>query len=338
MSKQSPTRSSDSNNRHLDSLLLTIDTILKVVRLDRFLMHQTVDIEGTVDLHSHCSPSPFPRRVDGYECAREAGEAGMDAVVLKEHFLPTIPQVPYIERLLGRDEIDIEPFGSVVLNYCNGGFNPFMVQSAINYGAQVIWAPTIDAKNHGEKHKGVGNYASLVGGEEDSLGDEYTDKEGLYALDGDGELLDEVKLCLDKIVTNDVALFIGHLSYAETLAMVEYVSDQGHDKVVIDHPNYFITDFSRSQQKELAALGAYLNFPFNAISPKYYWCPVDELYDNIIDVGVENCVVSSDVGQIGNPSAPEGIRMLGELLLEEGLSEAEFTILAEENPKGILNI
>lgn len=301
-------------------------------------MQQTVSIEGAVDLHGHCGPSPFPRRVDGYEFAYEAGVAGMDAVVFKEHFLPTVYGVPFIERLLKRDEVDIEPFGSVVLNYCNGGFNPFMVKSAIDYGAKVIWAPTIDAKNHGEKYQGVGAYAALVGGAEDEIGAEYEGKEGIYALTEDGELKENARLCVEKIVDNDVAFFIGHLSYEETYALVECAADLGHDKLVIDHPNYFITDFDREQQKELTSMGAYMNFPFNAISPKYHWIDYTDLYDNIRDIGIENSVVSSDVGQIGNPSSPESLRMLGELLLEEGISEKEYKTLVETNPKKILNM
>lgn len=302
-------------------------------------MTGTIDLEDAVDVHTHCGPSPFKRRVDAYDLALKAAGAGMDAVVFKEHFLPTAYGVPFVEKLLSRDGVvDFTPIGSVTLNYCNGGFNPFMVQMAIEYGARVIWAPTIDARNHGEKHEGIGSYAALIGAGEEEIGKEYEDKSGLYALEEDGELTDDVRLCIEKIAENDVALFIGHLSYPETKAMVEYAADLGHEKLVIDHPNFFVTDFDASQQAELVDLGAYMNFPYAALGPKFSWLSPDEFYGSIREVGVENAIVCSDVGQPGNPNSPEALRLLGEILVDEGLSVDEYRSLVEYNPKDVLGL
>jgi hypothetical protein len=301
-------------------------------------MTETTSLENAVDLHSHCSPSPFKRRVDAYEYAREAARAGMDAVVFKEHFIPTTYGVSLVERLLERDGLDIMPVGSVVLNYCNGGFNPFMVQTAIDYGAKVIWAPTIDARNHGKKTEGVGNYASLIGGGTDDIGQEYKGKSGLYALTESGELKDDVRLCIEKIADHDVALFIGHLTFEETRRMVQYADELGHDKMVIDHPNFYITDFNRDQQKKLVSMGAYMNLPYSALGPKFHWLSPEDFYNNLRDVGVDNCVVSSDVGQPGNPTSPQALQFLREILLDEGLSTEEYRTLTVTNPKSILGI
>ncbi|MCO8267148.1 DUF6282 family protein [Haloferax sp. AB510] len=301
-------------------------------------MTEQSSLENVVDLHGHCGPSPFKRRVDAYEYAREAAEAGMDAVVFKEHFIPTVYGVPFVERLLERDGLDILPVGSVVLNYCNGGFNPFMVETAIDYGAKVIWAPTIDARNHGEKTEGVGNYASLIGGGTDNIGPEYDGKTGLYALTGNGELKDNVRLCIEKIVDHDVALFIGHLTFEETRKMVQYADELGHDKMVIDHPNFFITDFDHDQQSELVSMGAYMNLPSAALGPKVHWLSPEEFYNSLRAVGIDNCVVSSDVGQPGNPTSSEALELLRSNLLDEGLSPEEFRTLSVTNPKAILGI
>lgn len=297
-------------------------------------MRQDFDVDGVVDIHAHCGPSPLPRRVDGYELAVEAAEVGMDGVVLKEHYLPTIYGVPYIDRLLADDGIDIEVFGSVVLNYCNGGFNPFMVQSAIDYGAQVIWAPTIDAKHDGDKSGGLGKKLGVDSGQTT----EYEGKDGLTALDDQDELKDEVKLCVDKMAQADIVFSIGHLSPAETLALVEYGESIGYDRIVIDHPNFHITDLSINQQQELVNHGATINLPFGALSPRFRWASIEEIADNIRAVGIENCVISSDMGQTGNPSSPDGLRIYGEMLLMEGFTEDEVRTLAKRNPKRLLGL
>jgi hypothetical protein len=293
-------------------------------------MTDRIDLTGAVDLHTHVGPSPFGRRVDGYESAVEAGSAGMDAIVMKEHFLPTAYARPYVDRLLDRDGIDVEAIGSTVLNYCNGGFNPFAVQAAIDYGAEVIWGPTIDAAHHAEQTGELGTFLGVEAREE------YADVEGIRALDEAGELRDDVRLCVEKIAANDVVLALGHLSFPETRAVVEYASELGHEKVVVDHPNYHVTDLRLDQQRELVSLGAVLNFPFMAISPKYHWIESDDLAENIRQIGVDNCVLSSDVGQRVNPSVPESLRILGETLRSEGLSTDEIEQMIERTPKELL--
>lgn len=295
-------------------------------------MTDRIDVTGTVDIHTHVGPSPFDRRVDGYEAAAEAGAADMDAIVMKEHLLPTVYGTTYIDRLLEREGTDIDVLGSTVLNYSNGGFNPFAVQSAIDYGAKVVWGPTIDARQHAEQTGQLGAFLNVDAGEE------YADKEGITALDSDGEIRTDIRLCIEKIAANDVVLALGHLSNEETFAMVEYAADLGHEKILIDHPNYSVTDLDRDQQAELVSLGAVLNFPFMAISPKYQWISSEELAENIREIGVDNCVVSSDVGQQVNPTVPESLRILGEVLLSEGFSVSEFRAMADQRPKRLLDL
>jgi len=294
-------------------------------------MADDVDITGAVDLHTHVGPSLFDRRVDGYECATEAARAGVDAVVMKEHHLPTVYGVPYIDRLLERDGADVDVFGSVVLNYCNGGFNPFVVEAAIEYGAVVVWGPTLDAKHHAEVTGDLGGFLDVEAGEA------YDSVAGITAL-SDGQLREEVRRCVEKVAAADVVLALGHLSYPETKAVVEYAADLGHERVLIDHPNYPVTGLSHAQQEELVALGATLNFPFLGISEPHGWMSGTEMAENIRTVGVDNCVVSSDVGQQESPSVPDALRQLGAALHAEGLSGSEFTAMVEHRPKDLLNV
>lgn len=295
-------------------------------------MHERVSLEGAVDLHGHCGPSPFLRRVDGYEFAKEAADAGMDGVVLKEHSLPTIGGIPYIQRLLERDGRDIFVGGGTALNYCNGGFNPFHVQAAIDNGATVIWGPTIDSKENARATGKVGRHGRFG---DVSIQQEYRDKEGLTPLDPDGNLKQRVQQCIEKIVEHDIILGIGHLTFDETDAIVEYAVDRGHDKIIIDHPRY-PSDFDSAQRQTLVSYGAYLNFLFVSVSPTMHRLTVEELYDNIRTAGVDNCTISSGTGQLTNPSSPEALRMLAESLVECGLSVEDIDTMVKENPKHLL--
>lgn len=302
-------------------------------------MGNEISLTGAVDLHTHVGPSPFDRRVDGFECAVEIADAGMGGVVLKKHHLPTAAEAHYISRFLDRDrresipedeQATVDVVGSVVLNYCNGGFNPFVVQSAIDAGARVVWGPTIDARNHAEKTGALGAFLGV------DAGREYETKDGIVALDEDGDLRDDVRLCVEKIVDNDVVLALGHLSNEETYAIVEYATALGHDRILIDHPTYHITDLDREQQQALTSLGATLNFPYLSISDEYGWSSPETLAEHIQEVGVDQCVVSSDVGQSATPNVPESLRRLGQQLLQQGVSSADFDALVRKNPKRIL--
>jgi len=290
-----------------------------------------IDLTGAVDLHTHVGPSPIDRRVDAYECAVEVAEAGMAGVVFKEHFLPTAYGVPFVDRLLDRDGHEVRAMGSVVCNYPVGGFNPHAVGAALDYGAPVVWGPTIDARHHARQ---TGNLGAFLGAE---AGEEYADEEGITALDGDGDLRPEVRLCVEKVAAADALLCLGHLSFPETRAVVEYAADRG-TSVVVDHPTYGVTDLDTDQQRELAALGATLNFPYTAISDAHGWTTPADLADAIRAVGVDDCVVSSDVGQVDNPPVPESLRRLGTALLDHGLSAAEFDRMVRTTPRELLGM
>ena len=77
-------------------------------------------LDGVVDLHVHAGPDSRPRSVSDLEAARGAAEAGMRAILLKNHFTMTADRAS-----LAMDQVDgLEIFGGVVLNRAVGGINP----------------------------------------------------------------------------------------------------------------------------------------------------------------------------------------------------------------------
>src|SRR6266851_2107435 len=55
---------------------------------------------GAVDTHVHSAPDLVPRKLDDVEVARQARDACMAAVVLKNHFLATALRASLVESLV----------------------------------------------------------------------------------------------------------------------------------------------------------------------------------------------------------------------------------------------
>lgn len=288
--------------------------------------------EGAIDLHLHCGPSPIARRGDGTAMAKEAAAGGFAAVVLKQHFMPTAAATSAIAGRLVDAEIDIDTLGSVVLNYAVGGFNPFAVRMAARYEAAVVWAPTIDARHHADKTGSLGSFLDA------EASPEYDGHDGITALTSGGELRSAVRACLDVVADEKLLFAMGHLSMKEMEAILSYCRDIGHDRVLIDHPTYEVTDLDLEDQRRLVEMGATLNFPALAITKEHGWSDGETIAENISAIGPEHCVISSDLGQAGSPSVAEGMqRMLGELQ-EAGCSPAECRRLLVTNPAELLGV
>jgi hypothetical protein len=55
-------------------------------------------------------------------------------------------------------------------------------------------------------------------------------------------------------------------------------------------------------------------------------------------VGPENCIMSTDFGQIFNPPPVEGMRMYIENMLRCGITEDEITQMVKKNPARALGL
>ena len=56
----------------------------------------------------------------------------------------------------------------------------------------------------------------------------------------------------------------------------------------------------------------------------------------IREVGVEHCILSSDMGQPGNPLHSDGLELLFNGLQKQGLSKAEIDQMSKVNPARLL--
>ena len=89
------------------------------------------------------------------------------------------------------------------------------------------------------------------------------------------------------------------------------------------------------QQERLAKMGAFIEHTLLTLLGSE-GLPASRLVEILRGVGVERCVLSSDLGQPQNPDPVEGWRLGVQRLLEAGLHPDEFELLAKENPGNLI--
>ena len=89
-------------------------------------------IRGAIDIHVHAGPHIFssPRRVDPFQAAVQARDAGMRAIV----FMDVFEMSNGTAWLVNRAVPDFQTYGGLILNTVYGGMNPRAVKTALYYG------------------------------------------------------------------------------------------------------------------------------------------------------------------------------------------------------------
>ena len=89
-------------------------------------------LQGAIDIHVHPGPHLFssPRRVDPFEAAQQAKDAGMQAIVLLDVFEMSNGTAWLVNKVVK----DFKTFGGLILNTVYGGMNPRAVRTALYYG------------------------------------------------------------------------------------------------------------------------------------------------------------------------------------------------------------
>jgi len=288
--------------------------VVKLIDYDRLLL-------GSIDMHLHPGTDAFCR-IDALEAARQARQAGMKAIVIKDHFIPTAPIASMVNRLVP----DFQVFGSICLDYETGGLNVRAVEYSARAGARVVWMPTFSSANSRAKMRELG--VPLEG-------------EGFSITDGSGQLLPEIHPILAVIKENDMVLASGHMSPAETFALEKEARRVGINKFVVTHPldhEFFSQAFSKDDLVRLAENGAFIELTFIALLPSEFRHDPAEMVDVIKTVGPERCIVSTDLGQSFNPLPVEGLRMFLITLLKYGITEEEISLMIKTNPGKLLGI
>jgi len=278
-------------------------------------------LEGVVDLHVHSAPDSGPRSVDALEIARLAERHGVRALLFKNHYTQTAS----LAYLVGQVVPGVASYGGIALNRSVGGINPDAVERmALMTGGRgrVVWMPTFDSEHYHHNLR---------------------PNPGFVPIAEDGKLLPETLEVLGVMAEHDLALATGHSSPAESLLLIQAAKKAGIDRILVTHPLPEPVAMDIETQKQAAALGALLEYPFNVtLPPRPEWpgghVPWDEYIPAIRAVGPENVVLSSDLGQRLNPVHTDGLVEFRRRLLEAGFSEAELDLMMKTNPARFLGL
>lgn len=285
-------------------------------------------LKGAIDMHAHTHPALFKRPIDDMDLAQIAMEYGMRGFVLKDHDSPTTGRAYFVKKIYP----EVEPVGAVVLNRSVGGINPYVVQSAIQYGARVIWMPSNHSKWHAEYFK-ISDYPQLGRRQRQLPGP------GVTILDQNGQITPETLTILDLIAEADVCVATGHLSLPEIRILQDEANKRGIKKFLVTHANWALCRLDLEVQKELIDKGAYLEYvAVSCSSPIFFEQNPEELAAWINELGGDRLILSSDLGQISAAPHPEGMRMLIAALLDIGVPYHTLEQMLQGNPPILLNL
>ena len=273
-------------------------------------------LNGVVDIHVHSDPDSVPRSIDAIEIAKLAKARGMRALVLKNHYEPTA-SLAYLVR---KEVPGIESFGGIALNRTVGGINPAAVErmTKVKGGwGRVVWMPTFDAENQVRFSKENRPFVSVSRG---------------------GALLPEVKEVIGLIAKHQLTLATGHSTPEEVLMLIREARAQGVQRIVVTHAMLAPVQMSVAQMREAVKLGAKLEFVYNALIGPSKMFEIGQYAEAIRQVGVDACILSSDLGQAGNPLHPDGLMAFFAGLRSQGFSVAEIETMSKRNPAKLLGL
>ncbi len=282
-------------------------------------------LEGAIDLHIHLTPDLHDRLLDEMECAREAREAGMKAIVSKAHYGMSADRMHYVQKAVP----GIHAFGGVVLNPSVGGINPRAVEAAIQYGGKEVWMASIFSESHIQYYRGT--YGTMPGKVK-------WPEKGVTILGSDGKLLPAMKEILDMIAEANIILGTSHCSLEECRLLVDEAFRRGVKKILITHPFNEIPNFSKEVQLEFARKGAYLEHCYCQLTPLFFNAGIKDFVDVIRKAGAERCVLATDMGQVFNPSPVEGLRNFILAMMNQGITRDEIDLMVRKNPAKLLDL
>lgn len=290
-------------------------------------------LEGAIDLHCHSGPSVMPRSIDHIEVMKEGSEAGLKAILIKDHYYSATPVTELLMRHFG--ELNVEMLSGVPLNNSSGGINRFAVDHGIKLGAKLVWMQTFSSKNHIDHHKSDKDFEKKFS----------TTKEKMLApielsvLDENGQLLDEVKFILDMIAEADIVLSGGHLHITEIFPLFEEAIKRGVKKLLVNHPSYLI-DATYEEMGDLVKMGAYLEHSMCMFVPgsKFHFYTPENLDKLIKACTVDRTILGSDLGQVGNPTPVEGFKNVIATCLDIGYSNEDIKKMVGGNAAQLMGL
>jgi hypothetical protein len=276
----------------------------------------TGPLAGAIDVHVHSYPDDRPRSIHAIDVAKLARTRGMRAIVLKNHYESTAGTAYLVRQVVP----DIEVFGGIALNLTVGGINPAAVEHMARVSGgwgRVVWMPTFDSENQVRTSKENRPYVSVS---------------------TNGELLPEVKAVIALIAKHGLVLATGHSTSIEGLMLLREARQQGVRQMIVTHAINSPVLMNVAQMKEAASLGAFIEFVGGAPEGQGAAARLDGIATAIKEVGAASSILSSDLGQQGNPLPPDGFGTFIQALRTRGISEGDLETMSRQNPARLLGL
>ena len=294
-----------------------------IVRKDQFL-------QGAIDFHIHSGPDSHPRYGSCMDLARQARDAGLRAIVLKDQLTQSIHKAYFVNRYVE----GIQAFGGITLNRTVGGYDVRTVEYACRLGAKVVWLATHDSGYAIDSAK-KGHYDAIYV-KAFSFG---YNVEPLTVFNAERtDLLPEVKKIIDIIAGYQVILQTGHIGPDEALAVARYCRKIGFKQLVITHVNSFLNDYTDEVIAELIREGALIELSYGDLVPRHARQDPRVCARLVDRFGPKNCILESDLGTWENISPTEGLRCFCHYLVYSGVPADYVNLMVKDNPARLLGL
>ncbi len=272
-------------------------------------------LEGVIDVHVHSAPDSRARGLDAFEVARMARRMGMRAVVMKNHYTQTASLAYLVSQLVP----EVQFFGGIALNNTVGGINPAAVEHMALTTAglgKIVWLPTFDSEHNHLLNGPNPLHVPVL---------------------RNGNPVPELLEVFALIAEYDLALATGHSSPAETLALIPIAKAAGIERIIVTHPESDLVRMPVAQQRQAAALGAWLEYPIGvALAPNEM--SFEEFTGRIREVGPEHVILSTDLGQVMRPTPADGLLGYMNQMRDAGFSQADLDLMTKHNPARFLGL
>lgn len=272
-------------------------------------------LRGVYDMHIHTAPDVVPRKCTDLEAAKRMLDAGMRGGAIKSHYLDTAGRA----ALLREQFPQLNIAGGITLNRSVGGLNPSAAERSAQAGGQMLWFPTLEAREYQRYHHRDDPHADL--------------SEYIPVCDENGKLLPAALDVLDVAARYRLIVGTGHIGAHEGMELVREGRRRGCT-MVLTHCDNPADRYSVEQQAEAAALGAIIEHSFLTT----YWdrTPIEELARQIRAVGCENVLLTTDFGQVKSDYFDEGLARYMRMLLDTGFTLEEVLTMTRDNPARLI--
>jgi len=265
--------------------------------------------------------------MDDIEVAQLAKSRGMRGIVLKNHISETASRAALVMKAVP----GIEVFGGIVLNSAVGGINPSAVEWMHRvYGSRgkVVWLPTFESDKH------VKTFSK-------------PDAKGIMVAPN-GQVTPETEEILKIIARENLVLATGHVHPEEVIAVVRRGRELGVKNMLVTHGLTNVPGLTMAQAKEVTEMGALIEVCFlqflagpNAPLPFLtHWTQINAKHvaQAAKELGAKSLVISSDLGQSGNMTHPDGMEAAVAAVKREGVSDGDLEVMLRKNPAKLLGL